>query len=102
MARQRRSFTPEFKQEAVRLMKESGRPVAQIARELGVRADMLRSWRKQADQCAAAGAAEVFPGNGKLTGEAEEIRRLRRELEIVRQERDFLKKAAAYFAKESK
>jgi len=102
MARQRRSFTPEFKQEAVRLVKESGRPVAKIARELGVRADMLHSWRRQADQRAAAGESDVFPGNGKLTGEAEEIRRLRRELEIVRQERDFLKKAAAYFAKESK
>ena len=90
MARQRRSFTPEFKQEAVRLMKESGRPVAQLARELGVRADVLRRWRQQAEQRAAAGATELFPGNGKLTGEAEEIRRLRRELEIVRQERDFL------------
>lgn len=102
MARQRRSFTAEFKHEAVQLMKESGRPVSQIAREVGVRADILRRWRKEAETRAAAGATEVFPGNGKLTGEAEEIRRLRRELEVVRQERDFLKKAAAYFAKESK
>lgn len=102
MARQRRSFKSEFKEEAVRLVKESGRPVAQLARELGVRADMLRRWRQEADRREAAGATEVFPGNGKLTGEAEEIRKLRRELEVVRQERDFLKKAAAYFAKESK
>ena len=73
----RRSFTPEFKQEAVRLSLESGRPISQVARELAVRPDQLRHWKQ-------------------------ELRRLRRELEVVRQERDFLKKAAAFFAKESR
>jgi len=91
----RRIFTPEFKQEAVRLSLESGRPISQVARELGVRPDQLRHWKQELTR----GAREGSP----LPGEPpeQELRRLRRELEVVRQERDFLKKAAAFFAKES-
>lgn len=95
MAERRRSFSPEFKQEAVRLLAESGRPLTQIARELAIRAGQLREWRRQLAGPSATPAAA--PGS-----EAEEVRRLRRELEVVRQERDFLKKAAAFFAKESR
>lgn len=97
----RRQFTAEFKLEAVRLVTEAGRPLGQVARELGIRPGMLRAWRAQAESRAELGAGDVFPGNGKLTSSEEEIRRLRRENETLRQERDFLKKAAAYFAKES-
>jgi transposase len=99
MGRQRRAYTHEFKSEAVRLMRESGKPIAQIARELGIRADMLRSWKQQADGKVGVGSETVVAEKGMV--DSDEVRRLKRELEIVRQERDFLKKAAAYFAKES-
>jgi transposase len=99
MSRKRRQFTREFKVEAVRLLEESGKPVTQIARELGIRPDLLYSWKRRLSK--AASTEDVFTGNGVVTPEAEEIRRLRRRLEQVEQERDFLKKAAAYFAQES-
>jgi transposase len=102
MATTRRQFTREFKLEAVRLAQESGKPQAQVARELGIRPDMLRSWKRQALSRAGFAAEDVFPGNGQLPSQDEELRRLQRENERLRQERDFLKKAAAYFAKESR
>ena len=102
MAGKRRQFTREFKLEAVRLATSGEKPLEQVARELGVRSDTLRNWKKQAEGRAGLGGEEVFPGNGKLTSRDEEMRALRRELELVKQERDFLKKAAAYFAKESR
>ncbi len=92
----RRSFTPEFKQEAVRLSLESGRPISQVARELGVRPDQLRHWKRDLTQA----AEDASPPPGELP--EQELRRLRRENEVLRQERDFLKKAAAFFAKESR
>ncbi len=102
MATTRRQFTREFKFEAVRLTKESGKSQAQVARELGIRSDMLRAWKRQVEGRAGFTAEEVFPGNGKQPNQDEELQRLRRENERLRQERDFLKKAAAYFAKESR
>ena len=102
MARKRRVFTPEFKSEAVRLVKESGRPLSAIARQLGIQPHLLSEWKSKAAGKEGQAASEVFAGDGNVTGDQEEIRRLRRELEVVRQERDFLKKAAAYFAKESR
>jgi transposase len=93
----RRSFTPEFKEEAVRLLGERqavGMPVSHVARELGIRPGQLREWAKER-------AAEV---NGRpRAGETpdQELRRLRRENAILRQEADFAKKVAVYFAKES-
>lgn len=97
--RERRSFGMEFKREAVRLMLErrrAGVSLAQIGRELDVRPDQLRVWAEQLGENTASEPGEA-PGS-----DAAEIRRLRRELETVRQERDFLKKAAAFFAKESR
>jgi transposase len=99
MARARRQFSPEYKQEAVRLV-EDGRSILDVARSLGIRADLLRKWRQQI--ATAAQPQDVFPGHGKLTSQDEEIRRLRRENEVLRQERDFAKKAAVFFAKESR
>jgi transposase len=99
MARVRRQFSAEFKLEAVRLV-ESGRSVLEVARSLEVRADMVRKWRRQFATAGTPG--DAFPGHGRLTSQDEEIRRLRRELEVARQERDFLKRAAAFFAKESR
>ncbi len=102
MTTTRRQFTREFKLEAVRLTKESGKPQAQVAREWGIRPDMLRTWKRQAEGRAGFAAADVFPGNSHQPRPDEELQRLRRENERLRQERDFLKKAAAYFAKESR
>lgn len=102
MAEKRRQFTREFKLEAVRLLSSGERKLAEMARDLGVRADILRGWQKQAEGRAGLKEDDVFPGNGKLTSKDEELRALRRELEEVKQERDFLKKAATYFAKGSR
>ena len=102
MAGKRRQFTREFKLEAVRMITSGERKAEELARDLGVRADILRGWQKQAEGRAGLTKDDVFPGNGKLTSKDEEIRELRRQLEEVTQERDFLKKAAAYFAKGSR
>jgi transposase len=103
MSSKRRQFTREFKLEALRLVEESGKSIGQVARDLGIHETMLRRWRDRAIvEGLGKSATDLFPGNGKLPSQDEEIRRLRRELEMVRQERDFLKKAAAYFAKESR
>ena len=102
MTKKRRQFTREFKLEAVRLASHEEKSLEEVARDLGVRPDLLRNWKKQAEGRAGPTAEEVFPGNGRQVGQDEEIRALRRELELVKQERDFLKKAAAYFAKESR
>lgn len=100
--RTRRQYTPEFKLEAVRLVTEGGRAVSQVARELGIRADMLRAWRRQTEGRAGLTPTDVFPGHGQLPSGEAELRRLRRELEVARQEVAFLKKAATYFARESR
>ena len=94
----RRRYSPEFKMEAVRML-QSGRKQSELARELGVHVTLLRQWAEQAEIRAGQPPEEVFPGNGKQTRQDEEIRQLKRENERLRQERDFLKKAAAYFAK---
>ena len=98
----RRSFTPEFKLECVRRLAErpEGISVAHIGRELGVRPDMLRAWRRKLEAQPARPPADVFPGQGHLPRGEEELRQLRRENERLRQENAFLKKAAAYFAQE--
>lgn len=95
MDRKRRKFTPEFKAEAVRVLTSGGKPVAQIARELGVHEQTLGRWKKQAEE----GAFGV--GGGGLL-QAEELRRLKRELVRVCEERDILKKALAFFASRSR
>ena len=95
----RRSFTPEFKLEAVRLAGLDNRPVSAVARELWIRPEMLRQWRHQATARAGHRGTDVFPGNGKLSSQDEEIRQLRRENAVLREERDILGKATAFFAK---
>ena len=100
MGGRRRQFTPEFKLEAVRMANDSGKPVSQVARELGIRAEMLRTWKRQAESRAGLAPGDVFPGNGKLSSQEEEIRALRREVEVLRQEREILKKATAFFARD--
>ena len=94
---ERRKFAREFKLEAVRLIKERGVSVAQASRDLGVHQTQLRQWVKDF----AGDPQQAFPGHGQMKPEQAEIARLKREVTKLKAERDILKKAAAYFAKES-
>jgi transposase len=94
---QRRKFSREFKLEAVRLVRERGVAVAQAARDLDVHENVLRKWVKEF----ASDPDHAFPGHGQMRPEQLEIDRLRREVAKLKAERDILKKAAAYFAKDS-
>lgn len=87
-------YPPDFRAEAVQLARSSGTPLAQVARDLGVNPETLRLWVKQADIDAGRRA-------GLTTEERQELGRLRRENRILREEREILKKAAAFFAQES-
>ena len=94
---ERRQFTREFKLEAVRLIKDRGVSYAQASADLGVHPTQLRNWVKQlADD-----PQQAFPGQGQMKPEQLEIAQLKREVLRLKAERDILKKAAAYFAKES-
>src|SRR5579872_5546512 len=93
----RRKFTREFKLEAVRLVKERGVSASEAASDLGVNVTVLRRWIKES----ASDPQQAFPGNGQMKPEQLEIQRLRKEVQKLKAERDILKKAAAYFAKES-
>ena len=94
--RKRRAFTKAFKAQAVGIVRDSGKPVGTVARELDLTETALRSWVRQ---------AEIDGGRGSVgaltTDEREELGRLRREVRTLRMERDILKKATAFFAKEN-
>ncbi len=94
----RRIFSREFKVEAVRLVKERGVTVAQACRDLDLHENVLRRWIRELT----ADPAQAFPGHGQQKPEQLEIERLRREVAKLRAERDILKKAAAFFAREAK
>jgi transposase len=93
--KKRRRFDKEFKLEAVKLVQQSGRTVKSVAEDLGIHPVVLCRWRRQffKDQ------DDAFPGQGHQTPQDEELRRLKRELADVKEERDILKKAVAFFAK---
>ena len=92
----RRYFDQQFKVDAVRLVTESGRPVSEVAKELGINRNQLDRWKKvlgkQSPQAA-------FPGNGNVSPEKKELEELRRELARVKEEREILKKAMAVFSR---
>ena len=92
----RRSFTKEFKVEAVNLVRDRGVSVAQAARDLDVHENVIRKWLKDFD----ADSGQAFPGHGNMKPEQAEIERLKREVQKLKAERDILKKATAYFAKD--
>jgi transposase len=97
MARPRRTYTAEFKTEAVKLITEQGYSVAEAARSLGIHETLLRSWKHALQDK----GDQAFPGQGKLPAVEEELRRLRADNKRLLAERDILKKAAAFFAKEA-
>jgi transposase len=98
MAKVQKVYTREFKEQAVQLAQTSGKPITQVARELGISDTRVHQWRKELVQH----GKETFPGSGHQTPLEEENRRLKRELERVQQERDILKKVVSIFSRESK
>jgi transposase len=90
----RKTYTREFKLQAVRMLTDQGLSVAETARRLGVTEGCLRTWKKAAEEH----GASAFPGHGNPTPAEDELRRLRAEVTRLKAERDLLKKAAAYFA----
>ncbi len=94
MTSKRRTYTREFKVEAVRLVTEDGCSIREAAESLGVSTNAVRTWRKQLEN----EADNAFPGKGKISSRDEQLRRLQKENRRLRMERDILKKATAFFA----
>ena len=94
----RRIFTEEFKKEAIKLVKDRHLKVAEAGRQLDIDPKSIRAWIAQSER----GELKCTLGAAKLTGDQQRIRELERELAIARMERDILKKATAYFAREAK
>ena len=94
MPRTRPPYPPEFRAEAVRLVRTSGKTLKEIAADLGVSTESLRKWSRQTE-------IDAGERDGLTTAEREELQRLRREVRLLREEREILKKAAAFFARET-
>src|SRR3989338_3972765 len=93
----RKRYSREFKLEAVRMANESGKPVAEVARELDISVHHLYRWRSESDKQ----GQNVFPGHGK-TNSQDELTKLRRENARLREERDILKKSLVFFARDTR
>jgi transposase len=91
----RRRFDAQFKLDAVRLMENSDRSPREVAKDLGIRSELLYRWKRELE----ADPPNAFPGKGRLKPEQEQLRQLQTELARVKQERDILKKALAFFSK---
>ena len=94
--RKRRSFTPEYRADAVKLVREGGKSLPQVAKDLDLTESALRNWVREAE-----GGKGKSPAGELTTQERDELVRLRKEVRHLEMERDFLKKAAAFFAKET-
>ena len=97
MNQNRKQFTKQYKIDAVKLITDQGYKVSEAARNLGIHHSSLRRWIKEFDS----DKAQAFPGKGHMNPEKEELYQLRKEVKRLRMEREILKKAAAFFAKES-
>lgn len=95
MSTKRRNYTREFKQEALQLWQSSGRSAQQIEKDLGISHGLLYKWKGDAQR----NGEDAFPGHGQVSANEAEIRELRRELAVVREERDILKKVVAIFSR---
>lgn len=98
MTKTRRTYTSEFKLEAVRLLETSGKSGSQLERELGIGGGCLSRWKREL----AEEGEHAFPGHGRVAPDQERVHQLERENEILRQERDILKKAVAIFSRPSR
>ncbi len=98
MTRRRQTISAEFKREAVELSQAPDKSVREIAEDLGIHPNTLYRWRHELKR----DGAQAFPGNGRLKADDEEVRRLKRELAVVKQERDILKKAISIFSQQPK
>ena len=96
--KKRKRYDRQFKIDAVSLVVNGGQSVAEVARDLGIDQNTLYHWKREFTE----GGADAFPGKGRLSPQEEEIRRLRRELEQVKEDREILKKALAFFSKHGK
>jgi transposase len=94
MGKTRPPYPPEFRAEAIRLVRSGGLSQSQVARDLGVSTFTLRNWLRQTE-------IDAGEREGLTTEEREELRRLRKENKLLREEREILKKAAAFFARET-
>lgn len=96
MSEKRKTYDKEFKLSAVKMITEGGMSVSRVSKDLGVNENSLHNWKRAylEDQ------QNAFPGKGRMKPEEEELRKLKRELHITKMERDILKKAIAFFAKE--
>jgi transposase len=94
MSQTRRTYSKEFKEEALALLASSGKSMWALEQELGLSHGLLKQWKQQAVR----EGEQAFPGHGNLKADEAEVRRLRREIEILRQERDILKKAMVIFS----
>ncbi len=98
MTKTRRTYTREFKLEAVHLLETSGKSASRLERELGIGTGCLSRWRREF----AEEGEDAFPGHGRLAPDRERIRQLERENEVLRQEREILEKAVAIFSRPSR
>ena len=98
--KEKRTYTHDFKVEAVRLYESSDKSMSEVERELGITRDLLSKWVQQTRREGGSKASDVqvFPGKGKLTARDEELHRLQREIEVLKQEREILKKAVLIFS----
>lgn len=98
MAKKRKTYSREFKVETVKLITERGENVSQVALDMGIHENTLYKWIRELS----AKPEEAFPGKGHMVSEAEELRRLKKENERLKMERDILKKAMAIFSQDQK
>ncbi len=98
MSTKKKSYSKQFKIDAVKLVTEQGYKLSEAAKNLGIKANMLWRWKDQIETK----SIQAFPGKGHMTPEKEELHRLRKEVKQLRMEREILKKATAFFVNESK
>ena len=98
MSKTRKSYSKQFKIDAVKLITEQGYKISEAAQNLGINPNVLRRWKNQFET----DSNHSFPGNVNMTPEKAELHRLRKEIQQLRMEREILKKATAFFVKESK
>ena len=98
MTKTRRTYTDEFKREAIQLLESSGKTARQLEQELGIGKTCLSRWKRELEDK----GKQAFPGQGHVPPEQEQVQKLERQVDILRQERDILKKAVAIFARPSR